>query len=129
MSLWRGSMGSGLPIPVPGPEGWDAGTHSISVPQCSVRPLTGACHPRPRAITPSETGSHPRPPHRPKPWVFSVWWGQGSENQRLPEAGSSGLPLPSDSGGGAGPGEERAHGRGGPDPRPGMGHPGRRRRA
>ena len=47
-------------------------------------PLTGACHPLPRAITLSETGSHPRPPHSPKPWVFNVWWGQGSENQRLP---------------------------------------------
>lgn len=34
-------MGSGLPGSVPGPEGWDAGTRSISVPQRSVRPLTG----------------------------------------------------------------------------------------
>ena len=34
-------MGSGLPGSVPGPEGCDAGTHSISVPQRSVRPLTG----------------------------------------------------------------------------------------
>ena len=34
-------MGSGLPGSVPGPEGWDAGTHSISVPQRSVRPFTG----------------------------------------------------------------------------------------
>lgn len=34
-------MGSGLPGSVPGPEGCDAGTHSISVPQRSVRPFTG----------------------------------------------------------------------------------------
>lgn len=47
-------MGSGLPIPLLGPEFWDAGTHSVSVPQRSVRPLTGV----PLPVTLSQAPSH-----------------------------------------------------------------------